>query len=153
MYMIEKNAIKKKNFYFNKIFFSFLLKKGNIGNARTVFKETFNFMFKETGLGSYGLLSTVYSKLYINFEVRQIRVRRNFHIVPIPTHPRRRCYLICKWIFDSVNSNKKPEKFSKKLSSELLKIVNNQNCESIKKKKLLKQAAANNRVNMHYRWH
>lgn len=151
--MITKNILTKKKFYFNIIFFKFLLKKGNINKANTVFKETFYILFKETGLGSYTILTQLYTKLYINFEVRRIRVRRNSHLVPVPLNLRRRYYLICKWVFDAVNLNKTNQKFSVKLASEIIKIIKNQNCESITKKKLVKKTAMSNRSNAHYRWY
>ena len=124
--MISKKVLTKKKFYFNIIFFKFLLKKGNINKSTTVFKETFHILFKETGLGSYTILTQLCINLHINFEVKRIRVRHNSHLVPVPLSLRRRYYLICKWVFDAVNLNKTNQKFSIKLASEIIKIIKNQ---------------------------
>jgi len=148
-----KKVLVKRKFYFNSIFFKFLLKKGNINKATTIFKETFYILFNETGLGCYAILTQICTKLYITFEVRRVRVRRNSHLVPVPLTLRRRYYLICKWVFDAVKINKTHENFSKKLASEIIKIFKNQSCESITKKKLVQTTAISNRANAHYRWY
>ncbi len=149
---INKVLNFKKEFYFNQVFLKFLLKKGDINKAKKIFKNTFNILFRDTGLGSYSILSQIYLKLHINFEIRRIKVRRNSHIVPVPLNAKRRYYLICKWIFDSVNANKSYQEFSIKLAAELLKILKDQNCESISKKKMVQSTAISNRSNTHYRW-
>ncbi len=149
---INKILNFKKEFYFNQVFLKFLLKKGDINKAKKIFKNTFNILFRDTGLGSYSILSQIYLKLHINFEIRRIKVRRNSHIVPVPLNAKRRYYLICKWIFDSVNANKSYQEFSIKLAAELLKILKDQNCESISKKKMVQSTAISNRSNTHYRW-
>jgi len=149
---INKVLNFKKEFYFNQVFLKFLLKKGDINKAKKIFKNTFNILFRDTGLGSYSILSQIYLKLHINFEIRRIKVRRNSHIVPVPLNAKRRYYLICKWIFDSVNANKSYQEFSIKLAAELLKILKDQNCESMAKKKLVQSTAISNRSNTHYRW-
>lgn len=143
---------KKKEFYFNQVFLKFLLKKGNINKAKKIFKNTFYILFNETGLGSYSILAQVYSKLHINFEIRRIKIRRSSHLVPVPLNAKRRYYLICKWIFDAASANDSYQEFSVKLAAELLKIVKNQNCESLTKKKMIQTTAISNRSNTHYRW-
>jgi len=143
----------KKKIGFNSIFLKFLLKKGNVSGAKNIFKNTFNILSSQTGLGTYSVLTDVYLRLYVSFEIRKIKKFRSSHFVPIPLTSKRRNYLICKWIFDSVRLDKTQNTFSFKLATEILKIIQNRPCESMKKKQMAKTIAMENRANAHYRWY
>ena len=151
--MIKKKIQFKKSFYFSKMFLKFFLKRGKIKNADTNLKNLFETLFQKTNLGQYSILTKIYQVLYVNFEIRKIKRHRNSHLVPIPITKKRRYFLIIKWLFDSIKSDKKNISFTVKLSTEILKYLQNQDSEGKKKKRLMKKLVSQNRSNAHYRWY
>ena len=89
-------STKNKNLY-NKII-NFFTKKGNKVKATKIVNEAFDKVSKETGLSFNSILSKLFSKLNSFVEVKKIRVRRGFHLVPFPISHKRSTYLIIKWL-------------------------------------------------------
>lgn len=121
--------------------------------AHTNLKRLFNLLFEKTNLGEYSILNKIYKILYINFEVRKIKKYRSSHLVPIPLTKKRRFFLVMKWLFDSIEEDKKNVSIVVKLSSEILKYLENSDSDGKKKKNMLKKLALQNRSNAHYRWY
>lgn len=149
--------MKKKNhsseLLISEIFLKFFLKKGNYKNAQLNFKTLFESLFQKTSLGQYSILNKIYKILYINFEVRKIKKRRNSHLVPMPVKKKRRYFLIIKWLFDSIKNDNRNVSMVDKLTVEILKYINNKESEGRKKKTLMQKLALVNRSNAHYRWY
>jgi small subunit ribosomal protein S7 len=122
-------------------------------NAHTNLKRLFNLLFEKTNLGEYSILNKIYKILYINFEVRKIKKYRSSHLVPIPLTKKRRFFLVMKWLFDSIEEDKKNVSIVVKLSSEILKYLENSDSDGKKKKYMMKKLALQNRSNAHYRWY
>jgi small subunit ribosomal protein S7 len=137
----------------SKMFLKFFLKKGKMQNAHTNLKRLFNLLFEKTNLGEYSILNKIYKILYINFEVRKIKKYRSSHLVPIPLTKKRRFFLVMKWLFDSIEEDKKNVSIVVKLSSEILKYLENSDSQGKKKKYMMKKLALQNRANAHYRWY
>ena len=149
---MKKNKFKNKPLL-SKMFLKFFLKEGKIQNAQTNLKQLFRLLFEKTNLGEYSILNKIYKILYINFEVRKIKKYRSSHLVPVPLTKKRRFFLVMKWLFDSIQQDKKNVGVVVKLSSEISKYLENSNSEGKKKKSLMKKMALQNRSNAHYRWY
>ena len=150
--------MKKKSFVNNElliseIFFKFFLKQGNAKNARANFKFLFKRLFEKTNLGEYSILNKISKVLYINFEVRKIKKYRTSHLVPIPVKKKRRSFLIVKWLFESIENDKQKISIVDKLTTEILKYIQDKESEGLKKKILMEKTAIINRSNAHYRWY
>lgn len=151
--MIKEKKQLRKHFYFSQMFLKFFLKRGKIKNADMNLKNLFEILFQKTSLGQYSILTKIYKVLYINFEIRKIKKYRSSYLVPIPIARKRRYFLILKWLFDSIERDKKRISFVAKLSIEILKYLQDQDSEGKKKKRLTKKLALENRSNAHYRWY
>ena len=58
-----------------------------------------------------------------------------------------------KWLFDSIEEDKKNVSIVVKLSSEILKYLESSDSDGKKKKYMMKKLALQNRSNAHYRWY
>ena len=130
---MKKKIQLTKQFYFSQMFLKFFLKKGNIKNAEINFKRLFEILFQKTNLGQYSILTKIYKLLYLNFEVRKIKRFRSSHLVPVPVTKKRRYFLIMKWLFDSIENDKRNVSVVIKLSTEMLKYLQDQDSEGKKK--------------------
>ena len=85
-------------------------------------------------------------------EVKKVRVRRRFVLVPFPINLKRRSYLIVKWIMQTVQKDKKKSSFSKKLAKEIISVLKNAFSKTKKLRRLNFSQALANRSNTHFRW-
>lgn len=148
--MILRKKIARTNFI--KVFFRFLLKKGNLRKSENIFKKIFNNLTYQTNLGEYSILLKIYQTLYINFEVRKIKKYRSTHLVVIPIKRNRQHFLIVKFLFDAIKEDKRHVSIATKLTSEILKHVKNEDSASTKLRVSAKDLAFKSRANAHYRW-
>jgi len=151
--MSKKKLGSLKHHFFFKVILQFFLKKGNLKTAEENVKLLFETLFLKTGLGDYSIISKIYKTLYINFEIKNIKRRKNFHIVPMPIRKKRRFFIITKWIFQTISGDKQRKSIVYKLSTEILKYLENQPSESLVKKNLSQITALQNRSNIHFRWY
>ena len=84
---------------------------------------------------------------------KNIKKRKNFHIVPMPIRKKRRFFIITKWIFQTISNDKQRKSVVDKLSTEILKYLENQPSESLIKKNLSETTALQHRSNIHFRWY
>ena len=74
--------INNKNLY--KKIVNFFIKDGNKVKANKIVCLAFSKISKKTGLSFNEILSKLFSKLNSFVEIKKIRVRRGFHMVPFP---------------------------------------------------------------------
>jgi ribosomal protein S7 len=134
-----------------KIFLGFLLKQGNLISAKRVLDNTFLEVTKKTGISKESALLKVFFTLNSFVEVKKVRVKRRFYLVPFSIGLKRRSYLVIKWLLQSILKDKKTPLFLK-LSFEIIKLINNDNSRAKKIKNFNISQALKNRSNIHYRW-
>jgi len=137
----------------SEIILKFLLKKGDLKTAQKNLNLLFKNLFEKTKLGEYSILNKILDILYIRFEIRTVKKHRNFFLIPVPITRKRRYFLIIKWLFESIETNKQNISLVDKLMIEILKCIKNQEFEALKKKILIEKTALINRSNAHYRWY
>jgi ribosomal protein S7 len=135
-----------------KKFLGFLIKKGNIFKAKKVLDLTFSIVSKKTKLSTHLALATLFRKLNSFVEVKKVRVRRRFVLVPFPICSKRRSYLIVKWIMQATRKVKRKKSFSEKLSRELISILKGSPSKTKNLRQLNFSTALANRSNTHFRW-
>jgi len=143
-------STKNKNLY-NKII-NFFTKKGNKVKATKIVNEAFDKVSKETGLSFNSTLSKLFSKLNSFVEVKKIRVRRGFHLVPFPISHKRSTYLIIKWLIQAIKEDKRKISFSDKLFSEINQTISSSSSKSLEIKTSNISQVLSNRSNIHFRW-
>ncbi len=143
-------STKNKNLY-NKII-NFFTKKGNKVKATKIVNEAFDKVSKETGLSFNSILSKLFSKLNSFVEVKKIRVRRGFHLVPFPISHKRSTYLIIKWLIQAIKEDKRKISFSDKLFSEINQTISSSSSKSLEIKTSNISQVLSNRSNIHFRW-
>ena len=109
-------------------------------------------MSKSTGLSFNTILSKLYTKLNTFVEIKKIKVRRGFHLVPFPISHKRSTYLIIKWLLQAIKEDQRRIPISEKLSMEINQTISSATSKSLEiKSSNLNQVLAN-RSNIHFRW-
>jgi ribosomal protein S7 len=139
-----------KNFY-NKIV-NFFIKDGNKVKANKIVSLAFLKVSKETGLSFNEILSKLFSKLNSFVEVKKVRVRRGFHMVPFPISYKRSTYLIIKWLAQAIKEDTRRLPMYEKLAAEISSTIVNQSSKSLDMKNLNISQVLANRANIHFRW-
>jgi len=98
------------------------------------------------------ILSKLFSKLNSFVEVKKIRVRRGFHLVPFPISHKRSTYLIIKWLIQAIKEDKRKISFSDKLFSEINQTISSSSSKSLEIKTSNISQVLSNRSNIHFRW-
>lgn len=130
----------------------FLTKKGNIFKAKRILDLTFSIVSKKTNTSMHFALVSLFCKLNSFVEVKKVRVRRRFILVPFPICSKRRSYLVVKWIMQATRNVKKKRPFSEKLSRELICILKGSPSLTKYLRKVNFSTALANRSNTHFRW-
>jgi ribosomal protein S7 len=149
---MDSNNLSRINTDLYKKFLGFLTKKGNICKAKRILDLTFSIVSKKTKSSTHAALVTLFCKLNSFVEVKKVRVRRRFVLVPFPICAKRRSYLIVKWIMQATKKVKRKRPFSEKLSRELINILKGSPCLTKRFRQLNFSAALANRSNTHFRW-
>jgi ribosomal protein S7 len=149
------NKIFKQNrdkILYNK-FLGFLVKKGSKIGAKRILDKTFSKISNKTRFSRRTSLTRLFSILNSFVEVKSVRVRRRFVLVPFSINLKRRSYLIVKWIMDAIKKKKKKKSsFSRKLGEEILSVLKGSFSRSKKSRDVNISKAMANRSNIHYRW-
>ena len=149
--MINETSLKKsENFYYK--FLGFLIKKGNKFKGKKILDETFLSVTAKTRHSKQVALMMLFRSLNSFVEVKKVRVRRRFVLVPFPISLKRRSYLIVKWIMQSIKKDRKKNSFSNKLAREIISILKNASSKTKKLRRLNFSQALANRSNVHFRW-
>jgi ribosomal protein S7 len=144
--------LKKEKINLYNIFLGFLIKNGKKMIAKKILTETFLLVSNSVNLPIHFIFLKIFFLLNIFVEIKKIKSRRNIHIVPFPISFKRKLYLIIKNLMESVKKNKNKIPFSKKLSLEIINLLNNNKTNSLEKKKLVLSQAVLNRSKIHFRW-
>ena len=142
--------IKNQNLYYK--FLGFLTKKGNKLGAKRVINDAFLKLSKQTGLSVHILLLKLFLKLNTFVEVKRVRKKRSFHIVPFSINFKRRSYLVIKWLMQAVQADIRQVSTSEKLFLEIQNTVIKYSSKSLKIRNQNISQALLSRSNIHFRW-
>jgi small subunit ribosomal protein S7 len=143
-------STKNKNLY-NKII-NFFTKKGNKVKATNLVNSAFDKVSKSTGLSFNEILTKLYLKLNSFVEIKKIKVRRGFHLVPFPISHKRSTYLMIKWLLQAIKDDKRKVPVSDKLFLEINQTISSSSSKSLDIKNSNITQVLANRSNIHFRW-
>ena len=143
-------STKNKNLY-NKII-NFFTKKGNKVKATNLVNSAFDKISKSTGLSFNEILTKLYLKLNSFVEIKKIKVRRGFHLVPFPISHKRSTYLMIKWLLQAIKDDKRKVPVSDKLFLEIKQTISSSSSKSLDIKNSNITQVLANRSNIHFRW-
>lgn len=144
--------VKKKNVGLYDKFWGFLVKKGNKVQAKKILDYAFSEVYKKTKYSREQSLVKLFSKLNSFVEVKKVRVRRKFVLVPFPIRLKRRSYLVVKWIMQSVRKGSKKIPLSERLTQEIINVLTKPKSRSKSLRQLNFSKALANKSNTHFRW-
>jgi small subunit ribosomal protein S7 len=163
----KRQNIKKltqKNFYLKRKtpedMFSSLLYKKLIGLIMKNGKKTLAIKIVNSALKQVKkqskfplnyILYKVFRSLKTSIEIRKIKIRRSFHLVPFPVKKERKTFLASKWIIASFKKIKNKKTFEK-LATVLNNILKKKKVLALSIKKFHIRKSLENRSNMHFRW-
>jgi small subunit ribosomal protein S7 len=143
-------STKNKNLY-NKVI-NFFTKKGNKVKATNLVNSAFDKVSKSTGLSFNAILTKLYLKLNSFVEIKKIKVRRGFHLVPFPISHKRSTYLMIKWLLQAIKDDKRKIPVSDKLFLEINQTISSSSSKSLDIKNSNITQVLANRSNIHFRW-
>lgn len=149
--MLKKNRSFTKKTLYNKLI-GFITKKGNKTSALKIVNEAFFKVSSTTNLSMHKIVLQLFLKLNSFVEVKKVRVKRSFHLVPFQITLKRRSYLIVKWLMQAVNSDKRNITTMEKLAFEIEQTLKTDTSKSLTLRNLNITSALANRSNLHYRW-
>jgi ribosomal protein S7 len=142
--------MKKHNLY-NK-FLGFLIKKGNKIGAKRVLHDAFLKISRQTGFSVHMLLLKVFHKLNTFVEIKRVRKKRSFHLVPFSITFKRRSYLVIKWLMQVINADTRHVSTSEKLFDEIQSTLSKFPSKSFKIRNQNISQSLLSRSNIHFRW-
>jgi len=140
----------KKTLYHKLI--GFIAKKGNKNSSLKIVNDAFFKVSTNTNLPMHIIVLQLFLKLNSFVEVKRVRVKRSFHLVPFQITLKRRSYLIVKWLMQAVKSDKRNIPTVAKLAFEIEQTLKTDSSKSLKLRNLNLTTALSNRSNLHYRW-
>jgi small subunit ribosomal protein S7 len=143
-------STKNKNLY-NKVI-NFFTKKGNKVKATNLVNSAFDKVSKSTGLSFNEILTKLYLKLNSFVEIKKIKVRRGFHLVPFPISHKRSTYLMIKWLLQAIKNDNRKVPVSDKLFLEINQTISSSSSKSLDIKNSNITQVLANRSNIHFRW-
>jgi ribosomal protein S7 len=149
--MLKKNRSFTKKTLYNKLI-GFITKKGNKTSSLKIVNEAFFKVSTNTNLSMHKIVLQLFLKLNSFVEVKKVRVKRSFHLVPFQITLKRRSYLIVKWLMQAVKSDKRNITTIEKLAFEIEQTLKTDTSKSLKLRNLNITSALANRSNLHYRW-
>jgi ribosomal protein S7 len=130
----------------------FINKEGNKKKSIGIINKSFYLISKKSKRFSTLLLITLFYKLNVFVEARNIKVRRRNYIIPFPINLGRRFYLIIKWLFKAINKNNKKIPISSKITKEFRLTLKNLYSSARFSRKKNNKLLQKNRSNTHFRW-
>ena len=146
----KKRSFTKKTLYHKLI--GFITKKGKKNNSLRIINEAFFKVSTNTNLSMHIIVLQLFLKLNSFVEVKKVRVKRSFYLVPFQITLKRRSYLIVKWLMQAVKSDKRNLSTVEKLAFEIEQTLKTDTSKSLKLRNLNLTSALANRSNLHYRW-
>jgi len=144
--------MNNKTLPFYNVLLGFFIKKGKKQKAKVMLDRTFSILQEKTRKPLSLLMGIFFFRLRTVVEIRKVKKGKHAHYVPFLVGPKRRVFLIVKWLKEAVEEDKRLVSYEEKLSSEILKVLANKPCVSLNKKKENIKLAVSNRSNIYYRW-
>ena len=141
---------KKKTLYQRLVFV--LTKKGQKHLAVLILNRALLKASKKTKIGVHSLIASIFKKLSVSIEVKDVHRRKKVFKIPFPISLSRQKYLAIKWFFMSIDLDKRSISYSDKLYFEILNLVYKRRSKSYSFKISNNKLAVANRSNTHYRW-
>jgi ribosomal protein S7 len=129
-----------------------LTKQGNKTAAVKIINSAFLKVSKNTTLSMNKILLKLFLKLNSFVEVKKVRVKRSFHLVPFQITLKRRSYLIIKWLLQAIKTDTRNISIADKLAFEIEQTLKTENSKLLNLQTLNTTLALANRSNIHYRW-
>jgi small subunit ribosomal protein S7 len=145
-------SMNNKTLPFYNVLLGFFIKKGKKQKAKVMLDRTFSILQEKTRKPLSLLMGIYFFRLRTVVEIRKVKKGKHAHYVPFLVGPKRRVFLIVKWLKEAVEEDKRLVSYEEKLSSEILKVLANKPCVSLNKKKENIKLAVSNRSNIYYRW-
>jgi ribosomal protein S7 len=149
--MAKKYLSVHKTTLYNKLI-GVLTKQGNKTAAVKIINSAFLKVSKNTTLSMNKILLKLFLKLNSFVEVKKVRVKRSFHLVPFQITLKRRSYLIIKWLLQVIKTDTRNISISDKLAFEIEQTLKSENSKLLNLQTLNTTLALANRSNIHYRW-
>jgi ribosomal protein S7 len=149
--MAKKYLSVHKTTLYNKLL-GVLTKQGNKTAAVKIINSAFLKVSKSTTLSMNKILLKLFLKLNSFIEVKKVRVKRSFHLVPFQITLKRRSYLIIKWLMQVIKTDSRNISISDKLAFEIEHTLKSENSKLLNLQTLNTTLALANRSNIHYRW-
>jgi len=149
--MAKKYLSVHKTTLYNKLI-GVLTKQGNKTAAVKIINSAFLKVSKNTTLSMNKILLKLFLKLNSFVEVKKVRVKRSFHLVPFQITLKRRSYLIIKWLLQVIKTDTRNISISDKLAFEIEQTLKSDNSKLLNLQTLNTTLALANRSNIHYRW-
>lgn len=149
--MAKKYLSVHKTTLYNKLL-GVLTKQGNKTAAVKIINSAFLKVSKSTTLSMNKILLKLFLKLNSFIEVKKVRVKRSFHLVPFQITLKRRSYLIIKWLMQVIKTDSRNISISDKLAFEIEHTLKSENSKLLSLQTLNTTLALANRSNIHYRW-
>lgn len=150
--MEEKMKERKNNIFIKKLI-NHLMRCGKKSYAANIVYTNGFFLSRHLNKSLYSIYSDIFMRLRPYIEVRKVRVRRTTYMVPFPTNIQRQQYLVSQWLLETIRNDKRKINFNQKFREEIIKILLNQNSQTIEKKKELYKKAEKSRSFAHFRWY
>jgi ribosomal protein S7 len=142
--------MKQLNLYLKLL--KFLTKQGKSHCSKKIINKTFLKLSQQTKVSAFVLLVKLFSRLNTFVELRKIRKRRSFHLVPFSLNFKRRSYLVVKWLIQALKTDTRNINTSEKLFFEIKNTIFNSSSKALKIKKQNISQILLNRSNVHFRW-
>lgn len=150
-------------------FLGALTKHGKKFKAKNILDKSLFIVLAKTRLPIDIIFARIFSRLRCYMECKEVKVRKNRHVIPFPIRNKRQTFLIIKWILKSLDIKKKRffqqkgkrrgfinSKVRKplvaKLSAELIRVVLKRKSSSLFLKKTNLKNFLKHRSNFHFRW-
>lgn len=127
--------MNNKTLPFYNVLLGFFIKKGKKQKAKVMLDRTFSILQEKTRKPLSLLMGIFFFRLRTVVEIRKVKKGKHAHYVPFLVGPKRRVFLIVKWLKEAVEEDKRLVSYEEKLSSEILKVLANKPCVSLNKKK------------------
>jgi ribosomal protein S7 len=143
-------ALKVLNLYTN--FINFIFRAGKKYIWDKIIAHIFILLKKTIKFSQNIILVKIFLRLHSKVEVKKVKTRKKVVFVPVFISIRRRFFLSLKWLLLAVKKNKLQIPLKDKLFFEILKLVTEKSCNSLKQLELNNKNVYLFRSNFHYRW-
>lgn len=139
----------KKNIYTNLL--GYITKKGKKGKAKKILTSALMNVSNFLHIPVSQIFLRLAEKSGQLVELKKVKLKKNFHLIPFPVKTKRQYFLISREILNFKNIDKKKSSTSVKIAEHIKSFIMERESNIDYKKMLTNQIIAN-RSNIHYRW-